>query len=220
MADLYMYCKRVVDILGEQASKTFRYGLYLRNTVKGETLLSPQHRKNSIITLAVIIIVVLVLATIFSRTDSPRTASSETPSPTPKPTSSPSITPKENTLEGKPLEGFTPVSQIDTLQKLDLVAGTGDEVKAGDTITAHYTGAVAASGVVFQSSHDTGQPATFGLNQVIPGWTAGVPGMRVGGTRRLLIPAEQAYGANPPAGSNIPVNAALVFDIELVKIGG
>jgi FKBP-type peptidyl-prolyl cis-trans isomerase len=92
-------------------------------------------------------------------------------------------------------------------------------VKAGATVTAHYTGAVAATGVIFQSSHDTGQPIPFSLNEVIKGWTDGVPGMKVGGTRRLVIPADQAYGATPPPGSGIPANAALVFDIELVAVG-
>ena len=126
---------------------------------------------------------------------------------------------KEGKLEGTKLLDFTPVAKVDALQKIDTVVGTGDEVKAGDTVTAHYTGAVAATGIIFQSSHDGGQPIPFGLNQVIKGWTDGVPGMKVGGKRRLLIPAAQAYGANPPAGSNIPANADLVFDIELVKIG-
>lgn len=126
---------------------------------------------------------------------------------------------KEGSLEGTKLNDFTPVAKIDSLEKIDTVVGTGDEVKAGDTVTAHYTGAVAATGIIFQSSLDGGQPIPFGLNQVIKGWTDGVPGMKVGGKRRLLIPAAQAYGANPPAGSNIPANADLVFDIELVKIG-
>lgn len=126
---------------------------------------------------------------------------------------------KEGTLEGTKLADFTPVAKVDSLQKIDTVVGTGDEAKAGDTVTAHYTGAVAATGIIFQSSLDGGQPIPFGLNQVIKGWTDGVPGMKVGGKRRLLIPADQAYGANPPAGSNIPANADLVFDIELVKIG-
>ncbi len=129
---------------------------------------------------------------------------------------------KESTgdkLEGTQLADFTPVDKVDTLQKIDTVVGTGDEVKAGDTVTAHYTGAVAATGIIFQSSLDSGSPIPFGLDQVIKGWTDGVPGMKVGGKRRLIIPADQAYGANPPQGSNIPANAALVFDIELVKIG-
>lgn len=106
---------------------------------------------------------------------------------------------------------------MNELEILDTVAGIGQEVKPGDTITAHYTGALVASGVIFQSSHDRGEPVTFGLNQVIKGWTDGVPGMKVGGTRRLIIPAAQAYGSSSPA-PNIPPNSDLVFDIELVAI--
>lgn len=123
-----------------------------------------------------------------------------------------------NKLEGTQLANFQPVSEVTSLQKIDTVAGSGEEVKPGATVTAHYTGAVAATGVIFQSSKDTGQPIPFGLDGVIKGWTDGVPGMKVGGTRRLIIPADQAYGANPPQGSNIPPNAALVFDIELVEV--
>lgn len=126
---------------------------------------------------------------------------------------------KENKLQGTKLSGFTPVNKIDSLKTEDTKTGTGPEVKASDTVTVHYTGAVAATGVIFQSSLDTGQPVAFPLNQVIKGWTDGIPGMKAGGSRRLLIPAAQAYGANPPAGSGIPANADLVFDVTLVKIG-
>lgn len=126
-------------------------------------------------------------------------------------------TSKEGKLEGTKLADFTPVAKIDSLQKIDSKPGTGEEVKAGATVTAHYTGAVASTGVIFQSSHDSGQPIPFSLNGVIKGWTDGVPGMKVGGTRRLLIPADLAYGANPPAGSGIPANADLVFDVEVVS---
>lgn len=129
------------------------------------------------------------------------------------------IQPKEGQLQGTKLQNFTPVEKVESLQSTDTVVGTGDAVLAGDTVTAHYTGAVAATGVIFQSSHDTGQPIPFPLSNVIAGWTEGVPGMKVGGKRRLLIPAAKAYGANPPQGSGIPANADLVFDIELVKIG-
>lgn len=122
-------------------------------------------------------------------------------------------------LEGTQLTDFTPVASIPELQKIDTVVGTGTEVKPGDTVTAHYTGAVAATGIIFQSSHDgKNQPIPFGLAQVIKGWTDGVPGMKVGGKRRLLIPATQAYGATPPSGSGIPANADLVFDIELTAV--
>lgn len=120
-------------------------------------------------------------------------------------------------LEGTKLENFEPTGSVTDLQVIDVVEGTGDEVPVGATITAHYTGALVADGTIFQSSHDFGRPISFGLNQVIKGWTDGVPGMKVGGTRRLVIPAAQAYGASSPA-PNIPANSDLVFDIELVEI--
>lgn len=128
-------------------------------------------------------------------------------------------TTKENSLEGTKLENFEPVDKVSELKKIDIKVGDGDEVKAGDTVTAHYTGAVAKTGIIFQSSLDGGQPIPFSLDSVIQGWTEGVPGMKVGGTRRLLIPASMAYKDTPPQGSNIPPNADLVFDIQLVKIG-
>ena len=120
-------------------------------------------------------------------------------------------------LEGTKLEGFEPRGTVAALEIIDVAPGTGDEVPAGATITAHYTGALVADGTIFQSSHDFGEPISFGFNQVIKGWTDGVPGMKVGGTRRLVIPAAQAYGASSPA-ANIPANSDLVFDIELVAI--
>ncbi len=125
---------------------------------------------------------------------------------------------KEGKLQGTQLADFTPIAKVDALQKIDTVVGTGEEVKAGDTVTAHYTGAIASTGKIFQSSHDSGSPVPFGLDQVIKGWTEGVPGMKVGGKRRLIIPAAQAYGAQSPS-ADIPPNSDLVFDIELVKIG-
>ena len=123
-----------------------------------------------------------------------------------------------NALQGTKLADFSPVSTVDKLQITDVKEGTGDVVKAGAKVTAHYTGAVAATGVIFQSSRDSGQPVPFSLDGVIKGWTDGVPGMKVGGIRRLVIPADQAYGATPPPGSGIPANAVLVFDIELVAV--
>lgn len=116
------------------------------------------------------------------------------------------------------LDNFTPTDTVTELIKQDIKEGSGEEVQAGATVTVHYTGAVAATGTVFQSSKDFGRPITFGLDQVIKGWTDGVPGMKVGGIRRLVIPAEQAYGSRPPYGSGIPADAPLVFDIELVGI--
>lgn len=120
-------------------------------------------------------------------------------------------------LEGTKLTGFEPQAAVTELQIIDTVEGTGDVVPEGATITAHYTGALVADGTIFQSSHDFGRPISFPLSGVIAGWTQGVPGMKVGGTRRLVIPAALAYGASSPA-PNIPANSDLVFDIELVAI--
>lgn len=122
-------------------------------------------------------------------------------------------------LEGTKLANFTP--RIDPVAKLeitDTVAGTGPEVKLSDKITAHYTGALVKDGTIFQSSLDTGQPlADYPLSSLIKGWQDGIPGMKAGGTRRLVIPAADAYGAQ--AQNGIPANSDLVFDIQLISIG-
>src|SRR5690606_4166000 len=119
--------------------------------------------------------------------------------------------------EGTKLPNFEPRDSVDQLEIIDIEVGTGEEVKPGASVTAHYTGALVKNGKIFQSSHDFGEAVTFSLNQVIKGWTDGVPGMKVGGTRRLIIPADQAYGSNSPA-PNIPANSDLVFDIDLMAI--
>ena len=119
--------------------------------------------------------------------------------------------------EGTKLSDFTPIDNVETLEVIDIEVGTGETVNPGATITAHYTGALCKNGVIFQSSHDFGEAITFGLDQVVRGWTEGVPGMKVGGMRRLIIPSEMAYGS-VRAAANIPPNSDLVFDIELVAI--
>lgn len=122
-------------------------------------------------------------------------------------------------LAGKPLPNYVPRAEILELSCTDIVIGSGAEVTPGATITANYTGAVASTGIVFQSSLDQGQPIAFSLSQVIAGWSQGVPGMKEGGKRRIYIPSSLAYGANPPQNSGIPADANLVFDVEVVKIG-
>ncbi len=122
------------------------------------------------------------------------------------------------TQNGKKLPNFMPIAHVDSLQKIDQKAGSGPEVKSNSTVTVVYSGAVAASGIIFDSSENTGQPATFQLNQVIKGWADGLQGMKAGGQRRLLIPAALGYGATPPAGSGIPANADLVFDVTLLDV--
>lgn len=124
----------------------------------------------------------------------------------------------KNTLSGKPLADYTPVKSVDKLVITDLSQGNGKEAKVGSNITVHYTGANAITGIVFQSSKDINQPIPLDLvkGQVIQGWVDGVPGMKVGGVRRLLIPSKLAYGEQ--GNSGIPPNTPLVFDIELIAV--
>jgi FKBP-type peptidyl-prolyl cis-trans isomerase FkpA len=101
----------------------------------------------------------------------------------------------------------------------DVVVGTGAEATTGKQATVHYTGWLRSNGQKFDSSKDHGQPFTFtlGAGNVIQGWDKGVAGMKVGGTRILVIPPELGYGATG-AGSAIPPNAVLVFQVELLDV--
>ncbi len=117
----------------------------------------------------------------------------------------------------KAKNAYIPRGEVTKLQITDIKTGTGDEVKAGDTVTVDYRGTL-TNGTIFDSSYESGQPATLSLDQVIEGWKKGIPGMKVGGKRRLVIPASMAYGDQ--AQNGIPANSALVFEIELKSIGG
>lgn len=100
----------------------------------------------------------------------------------------------------------------------DLTVGTGKEAKSGDTVTVQYKGML-KDGTVFDSSYDRGQPFTtkIGVGQVIKGWDEGIPGMKVGGKRRLTIPYSKAYGdaGMPP---KIPPKSDLIFEVELLNV--
>jgi FKBP-type peptidyl-prolyl cis-trans isomerase FkpA len=110
------------------------------------------------------------------------------------------------------------------LQYDDIVAGHGDIARSGQHVGVHYTGwlheptAANGRGRKFDSSKDRGQPFSFalGAGQVIGGWDEGVQGMKIGGTRILLIPPELGYGARG-AGGVIPPNATLVFEVDLLS---
>ena len=110
-------------------------------------------------------------------------------------------------------------------QKIDNVVGTGAEAKSGMAVTVHYTGwlyepnAMNHKGRKFDSSLDRGQPfnSPLGAGRVIRGWDEGVAGMKVGGKRTLVIPAQMGYGPNG-AGNVIPPNAVLLFDVELLGV--
>lgn len=99
----------------------------------------------------------------------------------------------------------------------ELKIGEGSEVKPGGFVVAHYHGTLKTDGTVFDSSFERGEPIGFPLNGVIQGWQKGVPGMKVGGIRRLIVPAAMAYGADSPS-EKIPKNSDLVFVIQLVDM--
>lgn len=130
-----------------------------------------------------------------------------------------SRSPDEPTSSFRPAEGKPLPPPPTKLESEDVKVGTGREAKTGDTVHVQYTGTL-MNGTKFDSSYDHGGDPfkfTIGQSQVIKGWDQGVPGMKVGGKRRLKIPPDLGYGANgsPP---NIPPNAGLIFDIELVSI--
>ncbi|HYW08959.1 MAG TPA: FKBP-type peptidyl-prolyl cis-trans isomerase [Longimicrobium sp.] len=104
------------------------------------------------------------------------------------------------------------------LQYLDEVVGDGKEARSGDLVSVHYTGTL-TDGKKFDSSRDRNKPFEFplGAGTVIRGWDEGVAGMKVGGKRRLVIPADLGYGSRG-AGHVIPPNSTLVFDVELIGI--
>ena len=102
------------------------------------------------------------------------------------------------------------------LQYEVLTEGTGKSPKATDTVRCHYEGRL-LDGTVFDSSYKRGEPADFGLNQVIPGWTEGVQLMKEGAKFRFHIPYLLAYGERG-AGAQIPPYSTLVFDVELIKV--
>jgi FKBP-type peptidyl-prolyl cis-trans isomerase FklB len=103
------------------------------------------------------------------------------------------------------------------LQYEVVTAGDGAKPAATDTVTVHYHGTL-TDGTVFDSSVHRGQPATFGVSQVIPGWTEALQLMSVGAKYRLYIPQELAYGAHPHPGGPIKPYSALIFDVELIEI--
>jgi len=129
--------------------------------------------------------------------------------------------------EAKSVEVPAPkvVAAAPTFQKIDSVIGTGDTASAGQTVSVHYTGwlfdanATDNKGKKFDSSVDRGRPFEFplGAGRVIKGWDNGFEGMKVGGKRTLIIPPEMGYGERG-AGSSIPPNATLLFDVEMLGV--
>jgi peptidylprolyl isomerase len=111
------------------------------------------------------------------------------------------------------LDGAVPATSLVTT---DIAQGSGTAVAAGAEVTVQYCGVGLASGAIFDSSWARGEPVTFPLAGVIPGWQEGIPGMMPGGRRLLVIPADMAYGDTPPPGSGIAPGETLVFVVDLL----
>mmetsp|Transcript_72449 Transcript_72449/g.206265 ORF Transcript_72449/g.206265 Transcript_72449/m.206265 type:complete len:227 (-) Transcript_72449:704-1384(-) len=125
-------------------------------------------------------------------------------------------------IETPVLEGFTKTDS--GLQYKDLTVGSGDNPKEGGWVSVHYTGFTSTNGVPqseFDNSRTRGYPFKFviGDGRVIKGWEEGIRGMAVGGTRKLIIPAELAYGNVTAAGGKIPADSEIQFECELMDVG-
>jgi len=116
----------------------------------------------------------------------------------------------------KPIIGAPEGAAPTTLVTNDIIVGTGKEAVATSTLTVHYTLMAWSTGQVVESSWDGGSPATFPLSGVIVGWQQGIPGMKEGGRRLLVVPAELGYGA--AGGGPIGPNETLIFVVDVISI--
>lgn len=167
--------------------------------------------RNIVCTMAI----TMTLVTGCGKNDKPEDGQAGASAPAPASTQSPAAD------TAAPVTG----SETMSLQKIELAPGSGAEIKSGQAALVHYTGwlydaaAPENKGKQFDSSVG-GEPFEFslGAGHVIAGWDQGVVGLKVGGKRRLVIPAELGYGARGAGGGLIPPNATLLFDVELVEI--
>ena len=142
------------------------------------------------------------------------TATATTAAPLPSAAGQPCVATADPLPAGAPEVPVVVGPPPTTLVVKDLKEGTGAVVAATDTVTVNYIGVACSTGKIFDSSYKTGTPATFPLDQVIKGWTDGIPGMKVGGQRLLGIPSDQAYGAQSPS-PDIAPDEALWFVVEV-----
>lgn len=172
--------------------------------------------------LSLIALMLLAVALAAGCAAEPQTATEEPAQTTPEvtePAAEPETSEEPATTSDAPAEFPEELAKdVTKLKTEDLKVGDGEEAKEGSLATVHYTGWL-TDGTKFDSSLDSGQPFQFkiGEGKVIPGWETGVAGMKEGGTRVLVIPPDQGYGAQG-AGGVIPPNATLVFEVRLVSV--
>ncbi len=109
------------------------------------------------------------------------------------------------------------IELVNVLQIEDIKVGEGAECKPGATVTVHYKGTLLAGGTEFDSSYARGAPSDLSLDKMVPGWQWGIPGMKIGGKRKLIVPWQMAYG-EPGRPPRIPGKSDLVFEVELVGL--
>jgi peptidylprolyl isomerase len=185
--------------------------------VRREAALAAARRQNRnrrirtiTILVAAVVLISVVAATFGSNDDGDDTATSTTSTTEAETTTPTSAKPEV------PAAGTDPVTE---LKIEDLKAGDGEEVKAGDTIVAHYLGATYKDGKEFQASWDTGKTfeTVIGQGAVIKGWDEGIPGMKVGGRRKLTIPAAMAYGAEDNGDGRPFGDLVFIIDVYAIK---
>jgi hypothetical protein len=162
---------------------------------------------------ALIVVLVVVIA---ATTDNPQPTKTEKDIEVPSLTSGPGRPMSDGSNGGTDDPGLKPIGSAG-LKYRELKEGVGAECPKGASVQVHYTGWT-VNGNVFDSSRKHGtEPAEFSLNGVVAGWREGIPGMKVGGIRKLVIPPELGYGSRG-MGRDIPPNATLIFEVELVAI--
>ena len=123
-------------------------------------------------------------------------------------------------IDPRPAPENVTAQNVTELETTDIRVGDGEEVQPGDCVAALYYGTLATDGTVFDNNYESGQTFEFSLEPghqrgVIEGWQQGIVGMKVGGVRRIVIPAALAYGDQERGG--IPANSDLVFEVELIN---